>query len=172
MATVQLSLGMSAPKCNCKTHCEKGVDPMETCICKIPGEVITAYCDQCDPKRERFTWHVNGSCMNCVNRVREDRKKQLAERHARIMASPANPDRSIEEIEDADYTDVPRPSSATALVTPSGQPLVKEEPVRYPVASPPSGSFPSGLALLINGQYVTLTNDPVKIAKVLQDLIR
>lgn len=154
--TIVPQLGMSAPKCRCTTYCEKGVDPMSTCICKMPGEVITAYCDQCDPSHQRFTWHADGSCLNCANRVREERKKQMAERHARIMASPANPVEITDgAIEEADYRPA-EPAPAQKLW------------------SPPESAAPaaSAIVLRMNGVDIVLTTDGAKIAKTLQDLIR
>jgi hypothetical protein len=76
-----------------------GVDPMGDCICRLPGETVTAHCDLCDPTHTKFTWWNNGACISCVRRARDDKKAKNALRHAEVLASKPNP----VEIEEADY---------------------------------------------------------------------
>jgi len=98
-----------------------------------------------------------------VDRVRRERKKQLADRHARVMASPANPVEINDDIEEADYRPEPSPKPK------------KLQPPDMTLWSPPASYNPSGetsIVLRMNGRDVVLTTDPDKVARTLQDLIR
>ena len=82
-----MDIGIAAPKCKCVHGCEKGVEPMTDCICKLEGDVRTARCEA----EGGTTWHVNGSCLSCTRKAFHEKKERMAKRHAEIMSAPANP---------------------------------------------------------------------------------
>lgn len=113
-----MEIGILAGNCRCTTHCEKGVEPMGDCVCKLPGETVTARCEVC----AGTTWHNNGSCISCVRKTREEAKQRAALRHQQILAAPANPVqiKDDELVIEADYrtpvNTVPKPAGKAPMM--------------------------------------------------------
>ncbi len=145
-----MEVGISAGTCSCIDACKKGVDPMSDCVVRLPGETVTAYCEV----EGGTTWHNNGSCVSCIRKAREDRKKMMADRHEKILAAPANPN----EIEDAEIL--------------RGSSEVERAPVKRVV----EGSIPSPAAisvvLRVSDMDIIIATDKTKIEEILRVAIK
>jgi len=64
-----LAAGISADRCDCAPgHCARFVEPPESCVSRLDGEVVTAVCLVCDPTARSAGWHHNGQCLRCAYR--------------------------------------------------------------------------------------------------------
>lgn len=142
-----MELGIVATPCICLYACEKGVEPMADCIRKLPGETVTARCDI----EGGTTWHNNGACVSCIRRAREDRKKMMADRHAKILEAPANP----VQIEEAEIV---RGSSKV-------EPLTVNQ---VAVGSSPTPAASLEMVLRVNGVEVSITTNILRIERMLR----
>ena len=151
-----MEIGIEAAHCNCTTHCQKGVEPMGDCICRLPGTTITARCEI----EGGTTWHNNGSCVSCVRIARQAKKDANQLRHAQILSAPANP----VQIEEADYF-VP----GADLILPGD--LAGSHEFKAPavgVRITPGNSALLEIVLKVNGVELSITKDLAKIQRILQ----
>lgn len=141
-----MDIGVIAEHCNCTTHCQKGVEPMGDCICRLPGVTVTAHCEV----EGGTTWHNNGSCVSCVRIARQARKDANAKRHAEIMAAPPRPTQIV----------VPEEEPDGGPEAPQSRRFYNEPPTQ-PVAT-------LEIVLRVNGVDLTITRDLEKIQRILQ----
>lgn len=136
-----MEVGTRAAHCDCTTHCKMGVEIMGDCVCRLPGDTVTAYCDICDPTHTKTTWHNNGSCISCVRTAREKKKEMNAARHAEILTSPPS---------QIDYT-----NETEAIIV-------------KPAAPVQENSMLLEIVLRINGAEISVTKDAGLIGRMLQ----
>ena len=50
--------------CQCKDYCAHFVEPMDRCVNRLSGEVVTKHCAVCGC----IHWHQDGACLACKDK--------------------------------------------------------------------------------------------------------